>query len=247
MKFFVLSLILALSTSAFAQVVNIEKKRMDTAKSVQGSIDFSIGLVKNNSQILQAENSIKLQYFKGKNLFLFFNEVGLVTVDEQSYLNDGFAHIRFNRELPTKWLQFETFTQYQYNGAQDLNSRYLAGVGPRTRIVDSAKLRCYIGTLGMFEYEERKNSSATSKIRLSSYLSFSAKIAKYVSLGVVCYYQPNINNFEDYRISGEASLKIDLTNNFLIKIIYQHNFDAEAPEGIETLNYSLKNSLGWKF
>lgn len=231
----------------YSQVVNIEKKRMDTTKILQGNVDLSINLVKNNSQIFQAQNSIKLQFFKNKNMFLFLNEIGMVTVDDRSYLNDGFAHLRYNRELPIDFFLIEAFTQYQYNGAQNLIFRQLAGAGPRFSLIDSTKMRCFLGTLGMFEFEERKNLDGTKKFRLSSYISLSAKITDYVNFGTVFYYQPNFANFEDYRFSGEASLKIDITKNFLIKIIYQHNYDAYAPEGIQQLNYSLKNSLGWKF
>jgi len=230
-----------------AQVVNIEKKRMDTTKTLQGTMDFSFDFTKNNNEILQGANSIKLQYFSGKNLFLFFNSISLVKVDSKSYMDDGFAHIRYNRELPAQWLLLEAFSQFQYNGAQNLERRLLAGAGPRIRIVDTTKTRLFFGPLCMYEIEKRTELGQTEKIRLSTYLSFFKKITKQVSLESVVYYQPNIEDFDDYRIAGEATLGVKLSKKIGIKIIYQHTFDALPPEGINRLNYALKNALSITF
>lgn len=248
-KIIILFFICSLSSLlVHAQVVNVEKERsVDTSKHLQGAIDLGVSITKNNSTITQVENKIQLQYFKNRNMFMFLNELSLVRVDSNSYLNDGFVHLRYNRELYRKLLIGEVFTQYQYNGAQNLNYRFLAGAGPRFRFVESDSLKFYFGPLFMYEKEERTDSVSTNKFRMSTYVLAHVRFFKTMSFGTIFYYQPNISDFSDYRLTGEATLKVKANKHFAIKVIFKLSFNPDPPVGIEELNYELKNALSISF
>lgn len=232
----------------YAQVVNIEEKRAsDTSKHLQGSIELSVDFTKNNNSILEGENEIQLQYFKGKNMFLFLNELTLMRVDGESYLDEGFQHLRYNRQLKPKVLIGEAFAQYQYNGAQNIDYRFLAGLGPRLRIIDRDSLSFFAGPLFMYEQEQLTDSIKTTKFRNSTYISISAILSKSITWNMVSYYQPNLEDLEDFRFIGETSMKFRINEFLAYKVLFEIHYSSRPASGIQKLDYALENALSVSF
>lgn len=234
---------------ANSQVVNIEKQRTnDQTKKLQGTIDISVNYTKNNTELLQAKNKIQLQYYQNKNSFLLFNELSQVKADQKSYLNDGFLHFRYNYDFKPKFLIGEAFTQYQYNRIKKLKHRYLAGFGPRIRLVDTTNIQSYIGPLLMYEYEIlTENSAYTEKLRLSIYASVQFKFNEKLSFNHITYYQPWLKDFSDVRLNSETNLTVSITKNLSYKILFTLAYDTKPPQDVNMLFYTLSNGLSFKF
>jgi len=245
---FLLGLLIA--TSVGAQVVNVEKKRsQDSTKKFQGFIYIGANFTENKNSVFQGYDKVQVQYQpNSNNLFLLLNEMTMMRVDEESFLDDGFVHLRYNHRFPKRWLILEAFTQYQYDKALNVDSRLLAGIGPRWAIYDRDSIDLFLGTLTMYEREQRTEvDSATEKHRFASYLSANWTFGKKKSLSSIIYYQPRYTDFNDYRVSGEASLKIGFGKKFFYQVTYQVKFDENPPEGVQKFNSSLKNKIGFEF
>ena len=236
------------SLLSFSQVVNIEKKRTDNPKGgLQGNIDFSFSAIDNGNSILIGKNIIKLQYFKGKHLFLFFNDLSMSQVNNNKFQNDGYQHLRYNLNLDSSRITPEAFVQHQYNTIKKLERRYVGGIGPRIKIIEKDTFRMYFGPLSMYEHEELSNDSITDKFRLSCYLSFNWNFSKWFSLNNITYYQPNYADFSDFRLASESNLMIRISNKLFLKSLFEVTYDSKPPPGVKNMLFNFTNGVSWVF
>lgn len=239
-----------LGLTVSAQVVNVEKTRsQDSTKKFQGFVYLGANFTWNTKNVFQGYDKVQIQYQPNKNnMFLLLNEITMMKVDSVSYLDDGFVHLRYNRKFQSKpWVILEAFTQFQYDKALNVDSRYLAGIGPRWAMFDSDSLDLFLGTLTMYEREQRTDEDLTEKHRFAGYLSANWTFGKKKSISSIIYYQPRYSDMSDYRVSGEVALKLGLGKLFFYQVSYSVKYDENPPNGVHTFNSSMKNKIGIKF
>jgi hypothetical protein len=118
-------------------------------------------------------------------------------------------------------------------------------MGPRYKINKSEKIIFYIGSLLMQEFEEATDNPNTMSFqRLSNYLSLSVKnAAKTIEFTAVVYYQPNINLWEDYRLSSQASLAFNITSKVQFVNSVNYGYDSYTPTNVNKKNIILTNGF----
>lgn len=242
---FVLIIVHSLS---YSQLVNIENQRIqsDSVRTIT-IIDLQYSYQNNNNEELSLINFSATHQYKTKNLknyFLLLGNIDYSLANGEELSNSGLIHFRYNRKLNKK-LRIEAFTQYQYNKILGIESRNLIGIGPRYKINKSEKTVFYIGSLLMQEFEKASdNLNTLSYQRLSNYLSLSVKnSAKTVEFTSVVYYQPNINLWEDYRLSSQASLAFNITSKLQFVNSINYGYDSFAPTNVNKKNIILTNGL----
>jgi len=247
---FTFLILFQLSQQALSQVVNIEEKRKGNQEGFAGIVGSGFYLIDTGKKISQFKNNIDLQYKKGRSTFIVLNELNLMTVDNDDVVNSGFQHFRYNYTLKdSSFLTLEAFAQHQYNALKLLKKRFLTGAGPRLRILDKEKLSCYVGLLGMYEYEELTDSLKTNEefFRLGSYGSVNWKITDNLFLNNITYYQPAFNYLLNYRVSSETNFQLKITKSLSFKIGLQTTYDSNPPENIQKLFYFWENALSYEF
>tara|TARA_R110002049_G_scaffold99368_4_gene242177 strand:+ start:1034 stop:1792 length:759 start_codon:yes stop_codon:yes gene_type:complete len=251
MKRFILTILFSAIGFNFisAQIVNVESlRRVSDTTKWSGAANLDISLIKNTKSIFKITNKIRLQYNTEKNLYLFINDLKLEQIEDNSFVNKGIQHLRYNRKL-TERLKLEVFAQSQYDAISDIKFRGLIGVGPRFKLSKNKDYRFYIGTLFMFEHEE--SSDETIEIlrdfRGSTYFSCSLYPLENISFVSTTYYQPLLKQFSDFRISNETSLGIKILKNLLFKTTFTYNFDANPIIGIPKTQYELTNGIVYTF
>ncbi len=138
--------------SAEAQIVNVESlRRVSDTSKWSGSASLDVGLIKNTNSIFRITNRMRLQYNTDKNLYLFINDINLQQIEDNSFVNKGIQHLRYNRKI-TESIKLEGFAQSQYDAVSDIRFRGLLGVGPRFKLSKNKDFRFYLGTLLMYEY-----------------------------------------------------------------------------------------------
>ena len=241
-------LLLLVAVNITSQVVNIESKRMrsDTT-GWSGSAEADFQLSKAVDEIYDLGGKIHFQY-KGKNsLWLFLNEYRLIKGAGTEFVNSGFAHVRYNHKITSEMLRWEVFSQYQYNGALDVGLRILAGSGPRFKIYDSETFRTYAAVLYMFEYQESVDKSIIERNhRTSSYLSFTVDVGK-IELINTTYFQPNMKNLKDYRVSSQSDLLFEIFENLDFKTGFTYRYDTRPFPGVPQVTFYLSNGLVFEF
>lgn len=236
------------SSFLFSQVVNIESKRfLNDTNGFVGKIDFNFQITQNTQQIISLGNNVHVQYQKNKSRFLFLNDINFIKAGNTNFVNAGFQHLRYNYKIVNR-ITWEAFVQAQYNQILKLNLRLLGGTGPRFKLLKNDRIRLYWATLYMYEHEDIAGEAIQYNThRMSSYLTFSVNIGKNADFTSTTFYQPNIQNFTDYRIANDSSFELIINKKLNFKTGFNLLYDTQQPQGIPNLVYSLKNGLSFKF
>ncbi len=233
-------ILILVSFSAFSQVVNIEKKRSNKKKGLEGKTELAFSYKKNNSEILSLKNSLSVYYFNNQHTILLFDNVNILKAQNKDLINNSYVHLRYNYNFKDSIFIFETFSQYQFNQLRKLKKRILYGIGPRIRIVEKENFSLFLGAPLMYEYEELTNNlGINNNIKVDFYTSISYNISKNINLNGIIYYQPIINNFNTYRLAGEANIQTTINKHLALKLSYNHNFDSHPPTDITNLDSQI--------
>lgn len=236
-----------------AQVINIESERIKTdTTGWAGSAEVGSHIYKNNFVLYDISSNIHVQYKTKRSLFLLLNNISFISVDnpgteDTPFENAGFQHFRYNYKITDKFV-WEAFVQGQYNEALGIDWRFLAGTGPRYKLIGLDKFRLYVAALYMFEREKNpENVDPIDVNRMSSYVSFTIAPNDKFNLVSTTYYQPDLANFSDYRIASTTNLKVYLSKRFYWKSDYNILFDTAPAAGIDGTVYSFDNGIGLEF
>lgn len=247
-KFCILFIISILPLFSRAQIVNIEARRINAdSTGWYGTLSVGMDVNKFDKWILNLKADVNIEHVHKKHLLLFISNARMIKAGNTDFVNSAFQHIRYNYDLHSR-ITAEAFTQIQYNALLKVKNRVLLGVGPRWTFSEGKKVKMYLGTLGMFEYEEiNKSSEIHRDMRISSYLSTTWFINKMCSLSNTNYYQPKMIDFSDFRISSQSKLRFDFNKNLSFFFMYDGIYDSRPPAGVLNLVFSISNGFSYKF
>ncbi len=232
-----------------AQVVNIEKARMQSdTTGWLGNAGASFSLVKNTQKIFSAEVDAHLQYKSKKSLYLILGSYGFLKGAKTKFIDNTFFHFRYNYKL-SKLIRWEAFTQLQNNVVTKIRSRFLLGTGPRFKLVSNEHLHLYAAALIMYEQEKESGTANIihNDARNSNYISATIIPNKQIELVSTVFFQPLIKNLKDFRILHQASLKVKAAKNFSIRINWNYLNDSYPVNGIPSVNYSFNTGFEYDF
>jgi hypothetical protein len=231
-----------------AQLINIEKSRKDATDGYQGMVDLSLMLTQNTRQIFESATSAYVQYNTGRHMVLALNNIGLMRVEGENLINNGFQHIRYNYTIGDGFVTAELFTQYQYNTIRLLQRRFLAGGGPRFRIYESDDFGVYIAPLVMYEHEDlTDDETSADRFKGDLYVSLTWSVNEKVNFTHTTYYQPDFAIMKEFRLSSETGLELKFSGNFSFLVTYNLFYDAIPPGDIPNLFYTLRNGIKYSF
>lgn len=233
---------------SLAQIVNVESKRPgSTEDGWHGNLTLNANFTRNTKDILSYGLKNTTQYQKGKHRLLFLADLNRVRAGGDDFVDGGYEHIRYNRSLGQKerWA-LEAFQQAQFNSIQKIEFRHLAGAGLRWNMVERDSLKLSAGTLPMYEYEELTGGDIERNFRQSTYFLFYAQW-KGIEFQTINYYQPKVNDFNDFRWSGKTSLEFGVLTWLRYMLTFDVLYDSRVPEGVPDLVFTLKNGLGVEF
>lgn len=235
--------------NVYAQFVNPEsvRSRKDST-GFSGTVGLDVSFIKNTSSIFSLGNSVYIQYNNKKHLVFFINSLNIKKVDDESIIDKGTQHLRYNYKLNSK-IALEAFVQNHYNKISKIDKRRLTGAGTRFTIFDEDKFEAYLGTLLMYEYEKIKEDQIiyNEDFRFSGYASFRWFPLKNTTITSTTFYQPKLSEFSDYRIFSSNSILFKVVKGLSIGITYIANFDTHPAIDIPKYQYRLMNGLTYTF
>jgi len=218
---------------------------LDTLKNgLKGNIELSLNFVQNTNNVFQTQNSSLFQWNKNKHSLMSFNALNLTVFNDSKALNDGVQYLRYSYHFKD-YLDVETFGQAQYNEIIKIRGRYLMGLGGRLHIFDQKRdsVKLHLSVHYMREYEEETTEKINRHHRLNSVLSFGWPINDKIGLSLIAYYQPDMQNFLDFRFSSEAGIEIKILKRLTFKYSMAWFYDENPPEGINRIFYNIRNTL----
>ena len=244
-------LLLTLSLTTTAQVVNVERMRLDQKKrGWSGSVTGNFDVRRNQRTVVTLGSKAHVQHAQDSNTVLLVAQAGLVKASGADFVNFAFTHLRYTHYV-TDFLSLEAFTQLQQNRVNGIQSRWLIGAGVRGRVIDDKAATLYTGLLVMRERErEVVDSIPTHRdIRLSSYLagSYTPESADWITVATTTYFQPRVGKFRDIRISSDWNLQFRIRDNLALTSTLNIVYDARPPVGLDKTVYSVLNGLKFTF
>lgn len=236
--------LLSLPTFAF---LNIESLRQNNRlqNGLKGTIGFSLLDQSGNvDKTLIGAKTLNL-YQKDQNQFIFLSNYRYGESFGDKDTQEGNLHFRYTR-LINDWLGWESFQQTEFNKFQDLKLRLLFGTGARFQLVDQTHHRVHFGLGSFYEREELEETFDQKNPRMNTYLSYLYKGGDF-EISSTLYYQPNIENFNDYRFRASLGLETTFSESFSQTIQYQFNRDTAPPPGIENDDRSLTAGLNYRY
>ena len=250
MNKFTFILFCLLMSHSYGQIVNIENKRLSDAKEgFSGSADLNLNFIMNTKQLLQIGDKLKIGYRKSRHFGFVITDHAFVKSSDDSFVNRGYEHIRYNYSLSDSGkVVYEAFQQGQFNKIQRIDLRLLLGTGFRFKILDKRNYQLNLGTSLMGEYEHLTDTTIyTMDVLNSTYFSFDGQFTPSFGMNTITYFQPKFIDFGNYRIANETSLRFKINRYLTFKVVYTLAHDSRDIEGVRKTNYTLYNTLSFKF
>jgi hypothetical protein len=232
-----------------AQIINIEDKRLGIEEDGwRGNIDLNFRFTQNGTSVWQINNRIGIQHKKDKNTHLILGDMNVVRSNTSDLINFGYIHYRFSHLIQKNPdIHIEGFTQSQYNTVQKIKLRSLIGGGLKIKVLGSDTINLNLGWTFFYEYEEVTTPEYSNVIRNSNFVSFNWKIHRSWDLKTILYYQPNIADFRDYRLSNETSISHRFNEHFSIIGNLSFLFDSKPPIEVPVNIFNSSLALRYKF
>ncbi len=240
-------------------IVNVHSRLVpDDENGLSGEISGALDWKTGNTRKLSVEGGLgsRMRYERNRWDFLWNGEdtsIGGVDFDRHALI-----HARYRYDI-LDWLAPEVFAQYEYSDFRRLRARALVGAGPRLGFDTSWGLGGAGGVSYMFELEALDRGGAAQGAvyedagdeyrnhRMSSYLAVHYSWAEHLEFLAVGYFQPKIGAAADFRALCDASVAVNITAGFALKMTYSVAYDARPSDGVKRLDTSLTGSLGWTF
>ena len=161
-------------------------------------------------------------------------------------LNRGFGHLRFTKSIISN-LDIELFFQAGFNDFILIKDRKLFGSGIRRKIVQNETLKSFLGIGFMQEKEiyDLKQNFDQLLLRQTSYSTILYQISEDIYLNNILYFQPSINDINDFRLLLENEIQFKINNAFRINVNINYRFDND-PHGDSKKSYFQINN-GFEF
>lgn len=234
--------------AAKSQIVNIESARMQSdTTGWMGNAGASLALTKNTQQVFSSDVDAHLQYKSKKSLYLILGSYGFLKGAGTNLIDNTFLHLRYNYKL-NSILRWEAFTQVQKNVITGMSSRFLIGTGPRFKILSNKLIRLYAASLLMYEREDQTVTDIIqNNARSSSYVSFTITPNKQVEIISTSFFQPLLNNWNDYRLLNQVTIRVKAAKKLGLKVEWNYLNDSRPVAGVPSVNYSLSTGIDYEF
>ena len=233
--------------SSQAQLINIESQRVQSDSLRQTTqMETLYNYQKNNGEELSEFKFTLSHQLLSKNkvhTYILLGNIDYSSANNEDLSNSGLLHLRYNKRINDR-VKLEVFAQTQFNRVLGVQSRNLIGIGPRYQIVAKSKAQVFLGSLVMQEFENIiLNNEFNNDRRLSNYVSMIIGKSDRYDLSSVIYYQPNILGINDYRMSNNTTLSLNISKNLTFIHSLTFGYDSKPPANISKSNIDVSSGI----
>ncbi|MCW8822429.1 MAG: DUF481 domain-containing protein [Sulfurovum sp.] len=246
-KLLIFSLI---STSLSYGFINVEPPVIGEKEGLSGETSIGAKYSSGNSDSSSVGLAGKAEYNEKEWLMYLIASYAYGESNDIKDTDDGMVHFRYVHHIANTSYDYELFVQTEFNEFQSIKQRDIAGANIRRKF-DLSFDKFYAG-LGLFySYMEPDTVSSLDpiyrRIRMNSYISFLKKINKNFSITYLGYYQPNVEDFSDYRISQILQFNTSITDDIILGFDINHAYNATPYHEIEKNDIRSTINLRYKF
>lgn len=238
MLYRITALFVLLLAHPFAHAIsNIESQRPGPPpEGWSGQLEFTASGKSGNVEEDRYALGARLTHKAGANTAFAIVEASEAESLGTRTANDAFVHTRFMHQQ-SELVTWEGFLQWQENEFSNLLSRYLAGGGARLDIFSDPETYTLAVGIGTFrEWEEtdlRTFNRSTNTWRINNYWSYRQQLNEQVNWYTTVYYQPSVDDMDNYRVLFDAGLTVRLTGALQLRVSYNLNHNSHPPRNLE--------------
>lgn len=245
-----LMLALALPSPGSGQaILNVEALQGTEDDRLHAELSGRLRIDSGNTELLQVGGDMGLGFLGARHWIRGYAGMERLERKGKDILDNRYLHIRYNLLLSDRFRTFHFF-QLQANENLFLDRRLLLGTGIRMRVLGGSGGRLEMGSGIMLETEKLNEGKlapgedpTTEAVRMANLLVGSGPLGQGHRWVTVVYYQPNVERFQDYRLSGEFGLELQIVTSFQFDISLNWRHDSRAPLGLKEDDLGLRTGF----
>jgi hypothetical protein len=164
----------------------------------------------------------------------------------QEVEDSSWAHAHFRDEFQ-HGLAAEAFVDARKDDFQLLDARTQVGVGARFTLNFEPDVRAVHAGIGALHEWEDQAAFDDHYWRLNTYLVYKRQINQQLRGLFNLYYQPRLDEGDDYLVSAETAVLVKLATHLDLKLGVRWMYDSESPLGIDSDDTRYLTSLSLAF
>ncbi len=247
-----LLLLLLAALAAEAGIIPVKPREIGADPGWSGEAAVSLQTRRGNVETDSYSASLKATYDSNASYLVWgmvrgeYGEAGGV-----KNTNNSFAHLRYIRQIVGNATVGELFAQIEDDEFKSINDRSLAGAGLRWKFWhERARFGGLFFGLGAF-YEYVDYSTETDPLerngRMNAYLAYTLYFLKDSLFGVIGYYQPKLDDFDDYALNTSAKIEVPIYGQLYFSFLVIYTHDSRPAVGRKMDDFSQLTQLKWKF
>jgi len=245
--------LLALPSPGMGQaILNVEGLQGEEVEGLHGEMAGRLRLASGNTDLFQVGGDLGAGLLTDHHWFRAYLGFERMERKGKDILDNRYLHLRYNYRFGPRLRTFHFF-QIQANENLLLDRRQLLGSGLRYRLLGGSTNRLEIGSGIMWEVEHLKKDrlastedAETETARMSNLLVGSGALGDGNRWVTVVYYQPNVEDFGDYRLSGEFGIAAGLSDSLHLDMTLTWRHDSKAPGELEQDDVGLKTGFTYR-
>ena len=229
------------------------------------NLGATLNLMDGNRNLFQTQIKTRLDQVQPWGHLFFVSNYKMSSKDEAVFVNQGFAHLRFMKELTPRY-SGEVFSQLEFNEFIRLNQRTLVGGGLRFKHsslagrhhTGQAPLSMVFGLGLMLERESIDIGSDASTgdpihgnlaelLRSSNYFVLAYAPRENVNIQSTTYYQVDTKRLQDYRLLSQSLIEVGLGKRLALTSELNIRYDSEPPGGVKSRDLEYNQGMTYKF
>lgn len=244
----------AVRPGALSAQVDIEVLRIDSLSfGRSGSIGGDVSLRTGNVDFVAFDVRANVYDVTDTEMRLFVGDGGLGFLDRSRFASSGLLHYRRTYTAVSRYASPEWFGQMNYDRAQKLTFRALAGGGARTAFARGAWGQFGAGTSAILEYERlalpdtAMHRDRTLEVRWSNFLTLRVVPTPNLVITSTTYLQPALTDFGDFRALENLRLSASITETLALTVTFNLRYDARPPDEIAALDTRLRTGVTYSY
>ena len=232
-----IALFVTVASSSLFGLVTITPVELGEKPGWSSKVGVSLSTKRGNSDVDAYKLSARTNYDNNISYVTWFQlsgEYGQASGEKN--VQKSFAHLRYIHNLTDKFHVYETALQSEEDEFRLIKSRRLAAVGYRQHLFPKERLKTFIGLGVMYEYIKFTSSYDPTEynVRASCYLSMSYEFEKDKKLSFISYFQPKLDDVEDFVTVNQLGLKIKIEGELYLNFSLSYNYDARPAIEVES-------------
>jgi hypothetical protein len=244
-----LSVPLSVSSQA---ILNVERLQGEEVSGLNGEFAGRFRMASGNTDFLQVGGDLGVGYLITHHWVRVYAGAEHLDQRGKGILDNRYLHLRYNFRFSDRFRTFHFF-QIQSNENLLLDQRRLWGTGLRYRVLQGTGSRLELGSGLMLEKEQLNEAklgpvdeAETTSVRMSNVAVGSGTLGDGRRWVTVVYYQPNVDRFNDYRLSAEAGLEIELVSTLRLDVSLTWRHDSRAPANLKDDDVGLSTGIRYR-